>query len=292
MFKNLTLYRIDAAWNADLQAVEQALQASTFTPCGATQAESAGWLPARGQAHGALVESIGGEWIARYHSEHKLLPAAVIEKRVQEKCDAIEREYGRTPGRKERRDIKEEARLDLLPQAFVKEASTMVWISKHQRLLAIDTATQARADAIVSLMVDCIPGFALALLDTKISPQASMAHWLLAQEAPVSFSIDQECELKACDASQAVVRYGNHPLDIEEVRQHIQAGKLPTKLAMTWDGRVSFVLDAALRLRKIELLDVAIDSNDGDGFDADVTLCTDALSKLLPDLIQALGSEA
>jgi recombination associated protein RdgC len=292
MFKNATIYRIDAAWNADLQAVEQALQASTFTPCGATQDESAGWLPARGQTHGALVESIGGEWIARYHSEHKMLPAAVIEKRVQEKCDAIERECGRTPGRKERYDLKEEARLDLLPQAFVKEASTMVWISKHQRLLAIDTATQARADAIASLLVECLPGFAPRLLNTTINPQAAMAQWLLTQEAPPSFSIDQECELKASDDSKAVVRYGNHPLDIEEVRQHIQAGKLPTKLAMTWDGRVSFVLDAALRLRKIELLDVEIDSNDGGGFDADVTLCTDALSKLLPDLIQALGGEA
>lgn len=293
MFKNATLYRIDAAWNADLQAVEQALQASIFTPCGATQAESAGLLPARGQAHGALVESIGGEWIARYHSEHKMLPASVIEKRVQEKCDAIEREDGRTPGRKERYDLKEEARLDLLPQAFVKEASTLVWISKHQRLLAIDTATQARADAIASLLVEFLPGFAPRLLNTAISPQAAMAQWLLTQEAPASFSIDQECELKASDDSKAVVRYGNHPLDIEEVRQHIQAGKLPTKLAMTWDGRVSFVLDSALRLRKIELLGIG-ETAEGheDAFEADAVLAAYDLTGAIADLIDALGGEA
>lgn len=292
MLKNLTIYRIDAAWAPDFQALEQALQAGAFAPCGATQAESAGWVPTRGNDHGALAESISSQWIMKYHSAAKMLPASVLDKHVQEKCEAIEREFGRQPGRRERREIKEEARLDLLPQAFVKERSTWVWLDPQARMLAIDTATQSHADNVVTLLVEHLPGFALRMLGTTISPQAAMAQWLLSQEAPAGFSIDQECELKAYDESQAVVRYGNHPLDIEEVKQHIQAGKLPTKLAMSWDGRVSFVLDAAQRLRKIELLDVEIDSNDGDGFDADVTLCTDALSKLLPDLIQALGSEA
>lgn len=258
-------------------------------------------MPPRGQAHGAMVESIGGQWLMKYHSAAKMLPASVLDKHVQEKCEAIEREFGRQPGRRERREIKEEARLDLLPQAFVKERSTWVWLDPQARMLAIDTATQSHADNVVTLLVEHLPGFAPRLLNTTINPQAAMAQWLLTQEAPPCFSIDQECELKAIDDSKAVVRYGNHPLDIEEVRQHIQAGKLPTKLAMTWDGRVSFVpwdgsvsfvLDAALRLRKIELLDVEIDSNDGDGFDADVTLCTGALSRLIPDLIDALGGDA
>lgn len=59
----------------------------------------------------------------------------------------------------------------------------------------------------------------------------------------------RETELKACDESKAVVRYARHPLDIDEVRQHIEHGKLPTRLAMTWEHRVSFVLAEASRLR-------------------------------------------
>jgi len=292
MFKNLTLYRIDAAWKADFQALEQALQAAPFHPCAATQAQSAGWVPPRGQAHGAMAESIGGQWLMKYHSAEKMLPAAVLEKRVQEKCEAIEREFGRTPGRKERRDLKEEARLDLLPQAFVKERDTWVWIDPQARMLAIDTATQSHADNVVTLLVEHLPSFP-RLLNTAISPQAAMAQWLLTQEAPASFSIDQECELKAEDESKSVVRYANHPLDIEEVRQHIQAGKLPTKLAMTWDGRVSFVLDAALRLRKIELLgmDETAEGHE-DAFEADAVLATCDLTGAIADLIDALGGEA
>lgn len=78
------------------------------------------------------------------------------------------------------------------------------------------------------------------------------------------FYIDQECELKASGDSGAVVRYGRHPLDIEEVRQHIEQGKLPTKLALTFDGRVSFVLTDGLRLRSIQLQDVARDDDGAD----------------------------
>lgn len=300
MFKNLIVYRIDPQWRCSLEALEQALQAAVFTPCAATQAQSAGWVPPRGQAHGALVESVGGQWILRYQQESRLLPASVVEQRVQEKCTAIEREFGRQPGRKERRDLKEEARLDLLPQAFTRQSSMWVWIDPQAHWLVLDAGAQGKADEVVSLLVEHTPGLALALVDTAISPQAAMAQWLLSQEAPAGFSIDQECELKACDESKAVVRYAHHRLDIEEVQQHVQNGKLPSKLAMTWQGRVSFVLTQALQLKKVSLLDTVLEEGQGGaqgadadaGFDGDVALVTGELSQLLPDVLEILGGEA
>lgn len=293
MIKNAIIYRISANL-PDLSALEEALQKDTFQPCGPTQEQSSGWVPPRGEAHGALVESVGGQWMLRFHTEIKLLPTSVVQKRVQEKCDAIEREAGRKPGKKEQRDLKEEARLDLLPQAFTKESRTWVWIDPQARTLVVDTSSQAQADAAVTSLVECLlPGFALALLNTQTSPQAAMAQWLLEQEAPEGFYIDQECELKASDDSGAVVRYGRHPLDIEEVRQHIEQGKLPTKLALTFDGSVSFLLTDGLRLRSIQLQDVARDDGGAEsGFDADVAIITGELTRLLPALTVALGGDS
>ena len=120
-----------------------------------------------------------------------------------------------------------------------------------------------------------------------------MAHWLVSQEAPTGFSVDRECELKSADESKSVVRYGRHPLDIAEVKQHIEHGKLPTRLALTWDDRVSFVLTEGLQIRKIALLDAVMEgqSQDDGGFDADVAIATGELSRLIPDLIEALGGE-
>ena len=121
-----------------------------------------------------------------------------------------------------------------------------------------------------------------------------MASWLITQESPAGFSVDRECELKAADESKSVVRYVRHPLDTDEVKQHVEGGKLPTRLAMTWEGRVSFSLTEALQLKKVTFLDVVFEATStekDEGFDADVALATGELQKLLPDLITALGGE-
>ena len=294
MFKNLIVYRIAPGWQADLTQVEEALAKSPFMECGATQEQSLGWVPPRGDQHGAMAESVGGQWILRFMVESKVLPGSVLNRKVKEKAARIEQETGRKPGKKESKELKDEAKLDLLPMAFTKQGSMWVWIDTESRLLVLDTGSQGRADEVVSLLVESLPGLSVSLLNTQTSPQAAMAHWLSAQEPPVGFSIDRECELKSADESKAVVRYARHPLDIEEVQQHIQQGKLPTKLALTWDDRVSFMLTEGLQVRKLSFLDTVFEGTKADdgGFDTDVAIATGELVKLIPDLIEALGGEA
>ena len=293
MFKNLIVYRIGSLWEGDFAPIEQALAKTPFMECGATQEKSCGWVPPRGEAHGAMVESIGGQWIARLMTETKTIPASVLARKVKEKADRIEQETGRKPGKKETRELKDEAKLDLLPMAFTKQASMWVWIDPAARLLALDTASQARADEVVTLLVEALPGLSVSLLDTQTSPQAAMAHWLATQEPPAGFSIDRECELKSVSEEKAVVKYGRHPLDIAEVQQHITQGKLPTKLALTWDDRVSFLLTKGLQVRKLAFLDAVFEGTKADegGFDTDVAIATGELCKLIPDLIESMGGE-
>ena len=294
MFKNLIVYRIAPTWQMPWEAAEAALQKAPFHTCGATQEHSSGFVPPRGEAHGALLESVAGQWIARFMTESKMLPASVLARKVDEKKARIEQESGRKPGKKESRELKEEAKLDLLPMAFTKQGAMWVWIDCEARFLVLGTSSQGRADEVVSALVEALPGLSVSLLDTQTSPAAAMAHWLATQEPPAGFSIDRECELKSADEEKAVVRYARHPLDIEEVQAHIAAGKLPTKLAMTWDGRVSFILSEGLQIRKLAFLDAVMEgkSQDDSGFDADVAIATGELRSLIPDLIEALGGES
>ena len=292
MFSNLIIYRVAAQWEGSLEQVEEALQKTPFMACGSTQEHSAGWVPPRGEEHGLLAESVGGQWILRFMSESKMLPASVLNRKVREKTDAIEKEFGRKPGKKEKRDLKDEAKLDLLPMAFTKQSSMWVWIDPQAKFLVLDTGAQGKADEVVTLLVDSLKGFGVALLDTQTSAQAAMAHWLLTQEAPIGFTIDRDCELKAADESKSVVRYARHALDIDEVKQHVEHGKLPTKLALTWDDRVSFLLTESLQIKKIAFTDSVLDqAGDEGGFDTDVAIATGELTKLIPDLIEALGGE-
>ena len=293
MLQNMTIYRIAESWQCDLQVLEEALQKTVFVECGATQERSVGWVPPRGEQHGPLAESVAGQWMMRFMSESKLLPASVLNRKVNEKAEHIKKTEGRQPSKKEKRELKDDAKLDLLPMAFTKQGSMWVWIDPQARTLVLDTSAQGRADEIVSLLVEGLPGFALALLDTQTSPQAAMAHWLITQEPPAGFTIDRACELKSADESKAVVRYARHPLDIDQIREHVEHGKMPTRLALTWDDRVSFVLTEGLQIKNITLLDAVMDgqSQDDGGFDTDVAIATGELSHLIPDLIEALGGE-
>jgi len=295
VFKNVIMYRIGPGWSASVAQIEDSLDSARFVPCGASQEKSIGWVEPRGEAHGPLVESVGGQLILKLMIETRALPGSVIKRKAEERLAHIEATTGRKPGKKETREIKDDIKLELLPLAFSKESSVAVWIDPEASLLVIDAGSQARADEVVTMLVKSLAGLAVALIDTKVSPTAAMSEWLITQEPPAGFTVDRECELKAADESKAVVRYTRHPLDTDEVRQYVESGKLPTRLALTWDSRVSFVLTEGLQIKKLAFLDVVFEKTSAgkdDGFDADTAIATGELRKLLPDLLEALGGEA
>ncbi|MEY8878987.1 MAG: recombination-associated protein RdgC [Leptothrix sp. (in: b-proteobacteria)] len=335
MFKNLLVFRLAASWQPDFAALEAALDVTPFHPCGASQPMSAGWVSPRGSAHAALAESIGGHWLVKLKIEQKVLPGAVVKRRIDAMADQIEQQTGRKPGKKQRKELKDQATLELLPQAFTKEMSLPVWLAPEQRLLMLDTSSAAKADEVITLLTKALPGFAVEPLHTALSPAAAMSGWLLgaprspqaapapqggesilgrpgdrlgaphegADEAaagfdiPHAFSIDRECELKSADEMKSVVRYARHALDTDEVRAHIGLGKRPTRLALTWQGRVSFMLTEALQIKKLDFLDGVYEGqppasrDEGEAFDTNAAIATGELIRLIPDLIDALGGE-
>ena len=253
MFKQLIVYRLAPTWSPDLDKAREDLARVTFFACAPTQQKSAGFVPPR-EENGALIESVGGQWIARLMTEVRTVPSATLKRSTDKLADTIEENTGRRPGKKQMKELKEQVLLDLLPHAFPKQSTTWVWIDPKTRLLAIDCGSQAKADEVVSLLVKAIDGLAISLVQTEMPAAAAMAHWLGTGEAPYQFTIDRECELKSPDEMKSVVRYRKHPLDTDEVKQHIQAGKVPTRVALTWRDRMSFVLTEALQVKKLEFM--------------------------------------
>jgi recombination associated protein RdgC len=241
---------------------------------------------------------VGGQWLLKLMMEVKVVPGSVVKRKVQDQLDHIEATTGRKPGKKEKREISEDARLALLPMAFSKQSSVQVWVDPKAGLLLTDAGSSAKADEVMTWLIKAVDGLVVQLVSTQTSPSSAMALWLSTKEAPPDFSVDRECELKAADESRAVVRYTRHALDTDEVAQHIAMGKMPTRLALTWSDRVSFVLTEGLQLKKLAFLESVFEgaaSSPGDvkddNFDADVAIATGELRKLIPDLIEALGGE-
>lgn len=295
MFKNALVYRIEHWAQPEFTEMEGRLQGARFVECGASQPESVGWVEPRGVEHGAMLESVGGQLILKLCTETKAVPGGVVKTQVERKLDQIEKDTGRRPRGKIVKQLKEEVVHTLLPRAFPKRADTLVWIDPRAQLLLVGAGSAKRADAVVTRLIDLLGGgLKLSLLQTAQAPATAMSAWLAEKEAPAGFSIDRECELKQPDSEKSTVRYARHTLDIDEVGEHIKQGKLPTHLALTWAGRVSFVLTEALTLKKLKLLDVVLEGSssatkDDGGFDADVALFTGELQQLIPDLVAALG---
>lgn len=299
MFSNACIFRIAAGFQLpDVDALESVLRKSEFIPCGPTEPESSGWVAPRGPKSAQLAEVVGGHLLLKLRTERRSVPTSAIKTAVDQRIEKYKQETGneRVPA-KLKKEFKEDVLLELLPRAFTRQSAVMLWLDPTNLTLTVDAGSLAGADRIVTslvaAMVELSCDLGLRPIQTQSSPAASMAHWLSTHEAPWRFTVDRDCEMRMPDEQKASVRYSRHTLEIDEVAQHIAAGKVPTSLAMTWNDRVSFVLSDAGQMRKIKLLDVVLESDkEASGFDADVAILTGEMSALIPDLLLALGGEA
>lgn len=295
MFKNLQIYRLPAPWPVTSEALTEQLAEYTFTPASSNELLREGWSAPR--PHGNLVHVVNSQFLLQLQTEKKLLPASVINQVAKARAIELEEAQGFMPGKKAMKELKERVADELLPRAFSTSSTTRVWIDPVNGWLAVDTASPARADNVIKLLLKAIDKMPLESLRVQRSPVGVMTEWLHADEAPAGFTIDMDATMRAAGESKAQIVYKRHTLDPDDLRRHIAAGKQCTRLAMTWGSKISFVLTDSLSIRAIRQLDVltekeSITKNDDERFDSDFALMSAELAKLIADLVDALGGEA
>jgi len=298
-FKNLQVYCLPRPWNMDLAKLEEQLARGPFVKCPSNQPSSRGWVSPR--RDGALVFALGRQWMIALTTEQRLLPSSVVNDEVAERAEALEAQQGYAPGRKQLKELRERVTEELLPRAFVRRHTTFVWIDPQEGWFCVDAGSPSKAEEVIEHLRHCLDDLPLTNLHTQVSPQSAMADWLSGGDAPAGFTIDRDCELKAAGEEKAAVRYVRHPLDGDaisgEIKAHLASGKLPTKLALTWDDRLSFVLTEKLEIRRLAFLDLIKEEAEksaeraDEQFDADFALMTGELARLLPGIIAALGGK-
>jgi len=294
-FRNLQLYRLPVPWNLTLEQLESQLQRGVFQRCPSNEPMSRGWVSPRGD--GALVYAQNRQWLLALCTEQRLLPAAVVGDVVAERAAEMAAQNAFPPGRKQLRELRERVTEELMPKAFTRKHKTQIWINPQQGWLGIDAASPAKAEEVLEHLRWTLDEFPLELLHTERSPVSVMADWLASGEAPTNFSIDRDCELKSISEEKAAVRYVRHSLEGEEIRAHLAAGKAPTRLALTWNERISFILTEKTEIKRLAFLDLLKEEaeknieNADEQFDADFAIMSGEFGRFLPDLIAALGGE-
>jgi recombination associated protein RdgC len=294
-FKNLQIYRLPAPWAITADELESHLAPQAFTACSSIEMQSQGWVSPRN--NDKLVHVVNRQLLLQLSTEKKLLPSTVINQVTKARAAELEEQQGFPPGRKQTKELKEQVTDELLPRAFSIVRSTWVWIDPVNGWLLVDAGSPSKAEEALKLLFKAIPKFPLETLRTAMSPGAAMTDWLVSDEAPNGFTVDQDTELRSTAESKATVRYVRHTLEADDVRRHIEAGKQCTRLALTWADKVSFVLTENLSVKRIAPLDVLKEDadlggkNEDERFDGDFMLMTGELSKLLAALVDALGGQ-
>ncbi len=294
-FKNIFIYRLPDDFRITPATLEEKLALKPLLPCSGLDKQSLGWVSCRGDDR--LVHIANNQILFALGVEQKLLPASIINRFAKERAADIEAQQGYKAGRKQMKEIKQAVTDDLLPRAFAVQRTTYAWLDLAKGRLVIDAASAAKAEELLEQLGKTVDNFPLQLLHTELSPIAAMTDWLAGENAPVGFTIDRELELRSSDESKATVRYANHALEGKEILAHISAGKRAARLGMTWNDRISFVLNEHLQIKRLEFLDIIkeesskVADNDDELFELDFTLMTGELSRLLTDLTEALGGE-
>lgn len=284
MFKNLTVFKFTRDFGKIID-----LSNHYFVPTGPTDELSFGLVNVN-QDKLDHISDLG--YILKVAVETKSVPASIIKSKTNERAAALEQQTGRKPGKKERREIGEDIKHELLRVAFPKRTDTFVWFS-NDGFLFIDSTSQKIVDAITSLLVSSMQGLTLSFVQTTMNPVKLMTDMLLAEEDREPFFAGKHLLLESIDEGKRKIRFDNHYLRTPEVEKFIKQGALPIQMKMAYNDQLSFVLTDNLKMKKIEYLDGVMQQHDdmADRFDADVALVTGIISNVWKDLLWVLGGE-
>lgn len=270
-FHDLSLLRLPADATIDPAELESALSQHPLRSPGPLEFETRGFVSPFSRDDAAFTLGSLGAVLFCLGEESRLLPASVLNDAIADRIAEHLANTGRKPGKRLRNEFREAALAELLPRAFIKRARTSAYLDG--RMLVVDTSSDSAAEAVATAVRDALGSFPARPLACEASATLLMSEWLIASQLPEGFEFGDECELKDPSDMAMVARFRNHDLTAEEVREHARCGKQVTQLGLIFDGRIGFVLDAKLKLRRLHFLDIVADQLDAqDGTDEDQLL--------------------
>lgn len=298
-FKNLALLRFTEAFTLTAEDIAQSLEARRFKPCGSLEPVSVGWTAPLGKDGDLpLVHAAQGYIMVCMMKEEKILPASVINEVLAERIEEIETSQGRQVRRKEKDTLRDEVMQDLLPRAFSHSRKLYAYLDPKGGWLIVDSASSKKTEELASLLRQCLGSLPVVPLTTRERPASILSGWLGENAVPPDITLESDCELRSPEEDGGVVRCRRHDLSAPEIQNHLEAGKEVVKLAVSWNDRLSFVLDDTLAVRSLRFLDViqeeAADvdtSTYAERFDADFAIMSLELSQFLPRLLEWFGGE-
>lgn len=298
LFTNAFVFRLTRAMTLTDGDLETALAAHQFVPCSGIRPSSFGWVSPvafdQDDEVAPLQHAVAGCHLLCARREDKVVPASAVAEQVAERVARVEQVEGRKLSTQERQNIKDDAFASLLPQALPRSKQILGYIAPQDQLLVVGTSSRPEAEMFLNTLRLSLGSLPVIPPPIRTNPGDYYTRWLSTRELPEHFTLGDQCDLMDPEEGSSVT-CRRQDLATREVRNHVESGKVCTRLGLVWRGEVRFAVDRDLAIKQMKFLDTA-DLSDDDNpigqLDADLSQLALTLKQLLPDLFTALGGEA
>jgi recombination associated protein RdgC len=296
VFKNARFFRLGDSMAIAADGLEGQLSSRRFRPCGPAETMTLGWYPPLGDETGALVHAANGCLLLCARRQERLLPSSVIAEAVDERVAEVEDREARTIGRAERRRLREDVVIDLLPRAFTRSRQLRAYVDPVAGWMVVDASSEKATEEVVSLLRETLGSLPVRPPRPERSTTALMTQWISDGQMPEGLTLEDECELRDAQDERSVVRCKGQDLRGEEISTHLRAGKQAVKLALDWRERLSFLLQDDVSLKRLRFADALLDEalepdieDEAARFDAEFAIMALELRELLACLGDVFG---
>lgn len=300
LLKNLTVFRFTKPFETSVDDLNNALSGAEFKPCASLEAKRSGWVTPPGYEDGQFVRAVEGCFEITLKTEEKIIPGAVVDAEVSDRVEALESERGERVGRAEKKEIKEQVYMEMLPQAFSKYSHTVAYIDTVEGLLVVGEGSSNKAEGLASTLRSALGSLPVRPINVEQSPLFTMTELVDLKKDFTNNFIATGDQVDLVDPAESTRKASCRNLEphAEEVRNHIAANMQVKSMSVQWNEQVSFVVDDALTLKKFTLAENVLeqlDDMDADDemayYEARFGLFSRTVRSVLTDLLALFGGE-
>lgn len=261
-----------------------------------------GLVPVTGDDH-YFDDLDGSGFMLKIQFAKRQLPVRVIRIEADKMAEAVERTQARKVGRKEYREMMDDATALLLPKSHIIYHQVAVIITDKRFL--IFNAAQGTVDQITSFLVEFFLahgidyGLAAPENELKTSVRSYMTSKAIAMTGDDEDTLIHGSDfavMKASDESKGSIRVNNHTLAAEDVQHAIRQGYRIEQMAV-YDSAVlcSYRLSADFRFRFVEFSDDFVQTQGEESFEdqhAIAWLVARTYTSLIDNLIKDIAANA
>lgn len=244
-------------------------QVNPVEPIGDLQESRFGWVRADEFGPGMV-------WFTGLLQEKKI-PPATLKRYLHNRCRDVEKREGRYPGSKERAEIREQIRIDMLPYIVPTFRELHGWVDMQAGLLAIDAPSDSLADTFVAHLREGLGSLPVVPvgrdLRTDLLTKWYQENGAMSEADEEVLTLGHKLALQMPNDPTVKSTHTNLDHDAPEIKHGLDSGMRVVKLAVHFNEAFTGVVDTAGVTKSVKWGERVLFANEGsDDHNADMVM--------------------